>query len=341
MGRKFPSPAGEAIAGGAILVLATALEAVQVHYRAGWVFWLWLLAVIAGLTLLRRGLNGVRLDLGTRVVAGLLAVVVVAVIVVPFVLVVLVGSFQSRIELLSGPHIWPTHFTTQFYGQLFNAGLGFGSTAASVYGQAYRNSLIVAATVAIFTTLCALLGAYAIARIRFPGRGAIHSAVMITYMLPGIILFVPLVGIIKSLQLVDSLPGMFLGHSAIILPFVVWLMVGAFDAVDPDTEYAARVDGASRFGALRRVVLPLILPSVATTAVFAFLLSWNELLFAKVMYISQTPMLAPTIVNFMDPINRIEPQLSAAGMAASVPVLLLALLMQRYIIRDIGEGSVK
>src|SRR6202011_2438751 len=169
------------------------------------------------------------------------------------------------LEFLSGPHILPIHFTAQFYGQLFNAGGGFGSTAASVYGDAYRNSLIVATAVAIFTTLSALLGAYAIARIRFPGRAAIHTAVMITYMLPGIILLVPLVGILKSLQLVDTLPGMFLGHSAIILPFVVWLMVGAFDAVDPDTEHAARADGCSRAGALRRVVLPLILPSVATT----------------------------------------------------------------------------
>jgi len=267
------------------------------------------------------------------VVAGLLALVVVAVLLLPFALVIVVGSFQSRLDLLAGPHVIPQHPTADFYPNLFNGG--------TVFGQALRNSLIVATSVAVFTTLCALLGAYAIARIRFPGRGAIHSAVMITYMLPGIILLVPLVGILKSLQLVDSLPGMFLGHSAIILPFVVWLMVGAFDAVDPDTEYAARVDGCSRAAALRRIVLPLILPSVATTAVFAFLLSWNELLFAKVMYVSQTPMLSPTIVNFMDPINRIEPQLSAAGLVSSVPVLLLALLMQRYIIRGIGEGSVK
>ena len=108
----------------------------------------------------------------------------------------------------------PQHPTADFYPNLFNGG--------TVFGQALRNSLIVAASVAVFTTLCALLGAYAIARIRFPGRGAIHSAVMITYMLPGIILLVPLVGILKSLQLVDSLPGMFLGHSAIILPFVVY-----------------------------------------------------------------------------------------------------------------------
>ena len=323
----------QAGAGAALVLLATALEALQVVYHTGWVAWLSLAGVIAGLTLLGRGLNGLRLDLGTRVVAGLLALVVVAVLLLPFALVIVVGSFQSRLDLLAGPHVIPQHPTADFYPNLFNGG--------TVFGQALRNSLIVATSVAVFTTLCALLGAYAIARIRFPGRGAIHSAVMITYMLPGIILLVPLVGILKSLQLVDSLPGMFLGHSAIILPFVVWLMVGAFDAVDPDTEYAARVDGCSRAAALRRIVLPLILPSVATTAVFAFLLSWNELLFAKVMYVSQTPMLSPTIVNFMDPINRIEPQLSAAGLVSSVPVLLLALLMQRYIIRGIGEGSVK
>ena len=323
----------QATAGAGIVLVATVIEVLQVRNHAGWVFGLWLLAMVVGLSLLGHGLNGLRLDLGTRVVAGLLALVVVAVLLLPFLLVIVLGSFQGRLDLLSGAHVWPEHFTTSFYPNLFSGG--------SVFGQAFFNSLIVATSVAVFTTLCALLGAYAIARVRFPGRAAVQSAVMITYMLPGIILLVPLVGILKSLQLIDSLPGMFLGHSAIILPFVVWLMVGAFETVDPDTEHAARVDGCSRIAAMRRVVLPLTIPSIATTAVFAFLLSWNELLFAKVMYISQTPMLAPTIVNFMDPINRVEPQLSAAGLVSSVPVLLLALLMQRYIIRGIGEGSVK
>jgi multiple sugar transport system permease protein len=323
----------QAGAGAAIVVLLTVAEALQFGYHTGWVFWLWLVGMVVGLSLLGRGLNGIRLDLGTRVVAGLLALIVVSVLVLPFLLVIVIGSLESRLDLLSGAQLFPAHPTVSFYAGLFS-----GET---VFVQAFRNSLTVATAVALFTTLCALLGAYALARIRFPGRGTLHSAVMLTYMLPGIILLVPLVGILKSLQLVDSLPGMFLGHSAIILPFVVWLMVGAFETVEPDTEHAARVDGCSRIAAFRRVVLPLTIPSIATTAVFAFLLSWNELLFAKVMYVSQTPMLAPTIVNFMDPINRVEPQLSAAGLVSSVPVLLLALLMQRYIIRGIGEGSVK
>jgi ABC-type glycerol-3-phosphate transport system permease component len=92
---------------------------------------------------------------------------------------------------------------------------------------------------------------------------------------------------------------------------------------------------------IRSVLLPMTLPSVVTVLVFAFILSWNEFLVSKVLYISQTPMLAPTIVNFIDPINRVEPKLAAAGVIASIPVLLLALLMQRYIVREIAAGSVK
>lgn len=322
-----------AVVGAGCAVAATAIEALQFQLHQGWITWLWLIAVTVGLAIMARGLNRLQLDLGTRALGAVIAGAVVAVIVLPFLFVVVMGSFESRIELLAGPHLIPTRFTVSFFPELFS-----GTT---VFRQAFQDSLLVGITVAVVTTLSGLLGAYAIARIRFPGRSVLYTSVMIVYMLPGIILIVPLVGILKRVQLVDTLAGMIVGHSALILPFVVWLMVGAFNAIDPDLEHAARLDGCTRIAALRRVVGPLILPSLATTAVFAFVLSWNDLLFAKVMYISQTPMLAPTIVNFMDPITRVEPQLSAAGLVSSVPVLLLALLMQRYIIRGIAEGSVK
>jgi ABC-type glycerol-3-phosphate transport system permease component len=134
---------------------------------------------------------------------------------------------------------------------------------------------------------------------------------------------------------------MAIGHIAILLPFIVWLLVGTYEALDPDVENAGRTDGAGRLRVIRSVLLPMTLPSVITVLVFAFILSWNEFLVSKVLYISQTPMLAPTIVNFMDPINRVEPKLAAAGVIASIPVLLLAFLMQRYIVREIAAGSVK
>ena len=182
------------------------------------------------------------------------------------------------------------------------------------FEEGLRNSLLVSTTAAIVTTLLGTLGAYAIARLRFPARSATYTAVMIAYMLPGVAILVPLVAIFKGLHLIDTLPGMAIGHIALTVPLVTWILIGTFEGVEPELEHAARIDGASRLQALRRVVLPLTVPSVVTAAVFGFVLSWNDLLVSKVLYVGSTPMLAPAIVNLMDPINRIEPQLSMAGL---------------------------
>lgn len=319
-------------AGAVLIAVAAVLELVQVASPFGFPFWAWVAATLLGLALLWRGLNEVRQELGARVVAALLALGIVLMIVVPFGVVVVLGSLQRRVDLLTGPHVIPPAPTTVAFDQLmripyFEAGL--------------RNSLLVSTTAAIVTTLLGLLGAYAIARLRFPGRSATYTAVMLAYMLPGVAILVPLVAIFKGLGLIDTLPGMAIGHIALTVPLVTWILIGTFDGVEPDLEHAARIDGASRLQALRRVVLPLTVPSIVTAAVFAFVLSWNDLLISKVLYVGSTPMLAPAIVNLMDPLNRIEPQLSMAGVIASVPVLSLALLMQRYLIRGLGEGAVK
>ena len=321
-----------AIIGAGLITSAALLELVQVARPYGFPFWAWAVATVVGLFLLARGLNGLRQDLGARVVAGLLAVGILLVIVVPFGFVVLLGAFQRRVDLLTGPHVLPPNPTLAAFDQLmripyFDAGL--------------RNSLLVSTTAAIVTTLLGLMGAYAIARLRFPGRSATYTAVMVAYMLPGVAILVPLVAIFKGLGLIDTLPGMAIGHIALTVPLVTWILIGTFEAVEPELEHAARIDGASRIQALRRVVLPITVPSVVTAAVFGFVLSWNDLLVSKVLYVGSTPMLAPAIVNLMDPINRIEPQLSMAGLIASVPVLTVALLMQRYLIRGLGEGAVK
>jgi multiple sugar transport system permease protein len=320
------------IAGAALVVVAAVLELVQIASPFGFPFWAWVAATLLGLALLWGGLNQIRQELGARVVAALLALGVVLLIVVPFGVVVVLGSLQRRVDLLTGPHVIPPSPTTAAFDQLmripyFEAGL--------------RNSLLVSTTAAIVTTLLGLLGAYAIARLRFPGRSATYTAVMLAYMLPGVAILVPLVAIFKGIGLIDTLPGMAIGHIALTVPLVTWILIGTFDGVEPDLEHAARIDGASRLQALRRVVLPLTVPSIVTAAVFAFVLSWNDLLVSKVLYVGSTPMLAPAIVNLMDPLNRIEPQLSMAGVIASIPVLTLALLMQRYLIRGLGEGAVK
>jgi multiple sugar transport system permease protein len=317
--------------GAALVVIAMSLELSQLVVDWPFPFWAWVLATVTGLALMGRGLDQLHIGMGARAVAAALAFLVVLLIAVPFVVVVVLGSFQRPVDLLTGPHLIPPQPTFDEYVRLFKI---------AYLSEGLQDSLIVSTTSAVLATLLALLGAYAIASLRFPGRRVVYTSVMLIYMLPGIALLIPLVAIFRSLRLIDTLPGMVLGHLALILPLVTWLLVSAFEGVEPDLEHAARIDGAGRFAALRRVVIPLTVPSIATTAVFAFVLSWNELLFSRVLYVSSTPMLAPSIVNLMDPINRIEPQLSAAGLVASVPVLILALVMQRYLIRGIGEGAV-
>lgn len=321
-----------AVAGGTLLGVATVLEVSQLVVEWHFPFVIWVASATIGMTLLWLGLNRLKMGLGGRVLAAALAFVILLVIVVPFMVVVVLGSLQRPADALTGPHVLPPEPTLEHYGQLVNI---------AYLSAGLRNSLVVSTTAAAATMLLALLGAYAIATLRFPGRRAVYTSLMLFYMLPGIALLVPLVGIFRGFGLIDTMPGMVVGHMALITPLVTWLLVGAFESVEPEVEYAARIDGAGRFDALRRVVLPLTVPSVATTAVFAFVLSWNELLLSRVLSISRTPMLAPSIVNLMDPINRVEPLLSAAGLVASIPVLILALGMQRYLVKGVGEGAVK
>jgi ABC-type glycerol-3-phosphate transport system permease component len=328
------------IAGGAAGTFAlTGLLIGDYWLHQAWLFWLWLGGGAVSLWALAHGLNSLRQGWGSRLVAGVLALGIFLLIAVPYLTDVVLGSFLERKELLdSTPHIVPSSFTGQWYSELWNT---------PGFTKALENSLLVATLASLLTTLFGLFGAYAIARLRFPGRTAVYNVVMLSYMLPGIALIIPLVFIFRwwgnsfGVALIDQWYGMVVGHVAILLPFIVWLLVGTFEGVEPDVENAGRTDGATRVRVIRSVLLPMTFPSVVTVLVFAFILSWNEFLVSKVLYISQTPMLAPTIVNLMDPINRVEPKLAAAGVIASIPVLLLALLMQRYIVREIATGSVK
>jgi multiple sugar transport system permease protein len=319
---------------GAFAALAvTAAEVAQYWLDSGWMLWVWLVIFPASLILMVVGLNRQRQGLGTRTGAGVVSFMILLLIVTPFILVLVFGSLMPQQDLLgSTPRILPSEPTVEWYRVLWER---------PRFVDSIRNSAIVATGSALFVTLAGILGAYALARIKFPGRTAVYNTVMLGYMLPGIALLVPLVFIFRRLGIIDSLPGMFLGHSALLLPLMIWLLIGAFESVEPDLEYAPRVDGASRWRTVWTVIVPVTIPTVATVAVFAFVLSWNELLFSRVLAVSRIQMLSAEILKLMDPIVRIEPMLSAAGLISSIPVILLALLMQRYIIREIGEGAIK
>jgi len=136
--------------------------------------------------------------------------------------------------------------------------------------------------IAHLATAVGTIGAYALARLRFLGRGFMASATLITYLVPPSILFIPLYAQIKNIGLANSLAGLIAAYPSFTVPFVTWLLMGYFESIPVELEESAMIDGATRFGAFRRIILPLAAPGVLAAALYAFTQAWNEFLYALV-----------------------------------------------------------
>ena len=214
--------------------------------------------------------------------------------------------------------------------------------------RSFGQYLITSAVVAVISTLCALvlgtLAAYALARFRLPYDldRRLSLWILSTRMFPAIVTAVPLFLMMRDLRLLDTKASLIIVYTAFNLPFVVWMMRGFFDEVPRDLEEAALVDGDSRLGALVRVVLPLVAPGLAATAVFCLIVSWNEFLFALVLTQTDASMTLP--VGIAGRVTQYEIKwgvMSAAGAVAIVPILVFAMAMQKYLARGLSLGAVK
>src|SRR5262249_55425808 len=145
-----------------------------------------------------------------------------------------------------------------------------------------RNSTIIAVTTTIASLVLGSLGAYAIARLRFPGRALIARGLVFTYLVPPALLFIPLFAVMSTLRLTDTHEGLILAYLGFTVPFCTWLLMGYFRSVPVELEEAALVDGCSRLGTLIRIILPMSLPALAVVAFFSFTQAWNEFLYANV-----------------------------------------------------------
>lgn len=212
------------------------------------------------------------------------------------------------------------------------------------FGQYLLNS----AVVAVSSTLCALvlgtIAAYALARFRLPfGLDRKLSLwILSTRMFPAIVTAVPLFLMMRDLRLLNTQLALVIVYTGFNLPFVVWMMRGFFAEVPRDLEEAALMDGDSRLGAFRRVVLPLVAPGLAATAVFCLIVSWNEFLFALVLTQTDAAMTLP--VGIAGRVTQYEIKLgvmSAAGVVAMLPILAFAMAVQKYLVRGLSLGAVK
>ncbi len=245
-------------------------------------------------------------------------------------------SFKREIDQFAVPPRWfwfaPTleHYVDAFVTRSF--------------GQYLLNSLIVAAGSTVCALVLGTLAAYSLARFRLPRKLDRKLALWIlsTRMFPAIVTAVPLFLIMRDLRLVNTKVSLTFVYTAFNLPFVVWMMRGFFAEVPRDLEEAAMVDGDSRLGALWRVVLPLVTPGLAATAVFCLIVSWNEFLFALILTQTDEAMTLPVgIAGRVTQYGIKWGVMSAAAVVAMAPILAFAMSVQKYLVRGLSLGAVK
>jgi len=251
-----------------------------------------------------------------------------------------IASVSSPVELLQVPLKWiPSHISFSRYEQIFSSS---GENIFANFRAALLNSVIVAsATVAISMTV-GVFGAYAFARLRFRLSRATLLLFLSTYMIPPIALVIPMYLIMVKLGLLNSRLGLIIVYCSFTTPFVLWIMGNYFQTIPRELEDAARIDGCTRIGALFRVILPLSRPGLLSTTLFAFLIAWDEFLYALVFTSTNASKTIPVaIAEFTGRYTTDFGLQAAGGILALLPPVLIAVAFQRYIVGGLSAGAVK
>jgi multiple sugar transport system permease protein len=234
---------------------------------------------------------------------------------------------------------WPSHATLRPFVDIWS------TVPLAKY---FFNSLFVCVIATLFSVIIAIFAAYAISRHRFRGRTTFTAAVLSTQMFPGILFLLPLflifVNIDKALGftlMYQTRFGLIVTYLTFTLPFSIWMLASYLDGIPKDLDEAAKVDGTGDLGALFRVVLPAARPGVVAVAVYAFMTSWGEILFASVMTNDSTKTLSIGLQYYSTQINVYWNQVMAASLVVSVPVVVGFLLLQRYLVAGLTQGAVK
>ncbi len=253
----------------------------------------------------------------------------------PFVWVFL-ASFKTRAELYATPVVYlPRAFTLANYVDAWTSRL-------TPFSRFFANSLWVSSVTMVATTAISILAGYALARFRFVGRDVFLLVFLATQMFPAVLLIAPLLAQWHALGLIDTYQALIYSNFSFTVPFTVWMLVGYFESIPRELEESAMIDGCGRFGSLLRIVLPLAAPGVAATAIFAFVSSWSELLFA-ITFTSQTEMrtLSAGLLYMVGQYEIQWGQLSAGVVISTVPVAVLFTFLQRHLIRGLTAGALK
>jgi multiple sugar transport system permease protein len=268
----------------------------------------------------------------TKAILGVLLAVILVLYGFPFVYLLLT-SFKTPSEAIAvPPSVMPNVWTLENY---------VAALAKEGVVPALINSVVTAVLSTLFSLVLAVPAAYAVTRYRTPSGRVFVLAALVTRMVPTIAIGAPLVETMRALGIGDTSFALAIAHTTISLPLSIWLMASFFEAVPDEIEEAAKMDGASRLGALWRVVLPVVSGGLAVTAIFAFLASWNEFLFALLLTSVRAQTTPIVIANFQTQFGLDWGAMTALAAVYSLPVILLTLVLQRHIVAGLTLGAVK
>jgi multiple sugar transport system permease protein len=245
-----------------------------------------------------------------------------------------VTAFKSDSQIVMRTNdLWPTPWSTEQFTNLFTG---------RAFGTWYVNTVLVAAASTLIALVCAALAGYALARLKFRGSESFTVTILLTYVMPGALLFIPLYQMMSGVGLNDSLWSLVITYPTFTLPFATWLLVGYFKSIPADLEESALVDGCTRFGAFVRIVLPLAKPGLLAVALFTLTNAWNEFLFAFVFITRDDYKTLPVGMQSMI-FGDVVPQgqLAAASLLISIPVVLMYAFGQRFLTEGLTAGAVK
>ena len=272
-----------------------------------------------------------------RMLKGLAFVLFTVVVILPFYVMVMT-SLKSQQSLLANPLDFSIDFA-QGLESLFRSYVELFTQYH--FGSFLLNSALVSVATVIITLLFAVPGAYAVARLRFPGQALLSRSILLIYMVPAIVLVIPLYAVFSQAGLRNTLTGLLIVYPATTIPVALYMLQGYFRGLPTELEEAGLMDGLSRVGVIAKITMPLSLPALASVALYVFMIAWNEFLFAF-MFLDNLDIF--TLSRGVVSLNSSEvprQHLMAGAVIATVPVLAIFLWFERYLVAGLTAGSVK
>ena len=245
-----------------------------------------------------------------------------------------VSSIKTPEELFTiPPKLFPTGVTFQSYVQVI---------LSSDIPRYLLNSFIIAVLTTLISLCICVLAAYSFARFEYPGKRIVLISMLFSYIIPPVLLFLPFYMILSKIGMINTYAGIIAAHLTLVTPFLLWMLMPFFKSIPKSLEEAAMVDGASITQVFTKIVLPLAVPGIFSSGIFAFTFSWNEFLYASVILMDEKFRTLPVgISGFVSSYDIRWGAIMASSVLAAIPVVLIFRLIQNYFIEGLTAGAVK